>query len=64
MIVLPVLEDLWEWQKLINPHLPEVDYECSEWSASFGAFDLETQLRICNYGKLSKFSLGSKTHLV
>jgi len=54
-ITLPLLEDLWKWPRLVNPHLPEIERECLEWSASFGAFDAETQRLVHEKGKLSEF---------
>uniref|UniRef100_A0AAU7YP30 Terpene synthase n=1 Tax=Cladorrhinum flexuosum TaxID=711349 RepID=A0AAU7YP30_9PEZI len=55
-IKLPHLEDLWKWPRLVNAHLPEIERECLEWSASFGAFDAETQRLVHEKGKLSKSS--------
>lgn len=52
-IKLPPLEELWKWPRVVSPYLHEVDKECLEWSASFGAFDLETQRLVHGKGKLS-----------
>ncbi|KAK5658142.1 hypothetical protein OQA88_2115 [Cercophora sp. LCS_1] len=52
-IKLPLLEDLWKWPRLVSPHLADVEAECLEWSASFGAFDPETQRLVHEKGKLN-----------
>ncbi|KAK4225934.1 isoprenoid synthase domain-containing protein [Podospora fimiseda] len=52
-IRLPHLEDLWKWPRLVNPHLAEINQECLEWSASFGAFDAEMQRLVHEKGKLN-----------
>lgn len=51
---LPPLESVWSWPRYVSPHLADLEEECLEWSASFGAFDPETQRLIHDYGKLSK----------
>lgn len=55
-IRLPELEALWKWPRQVSPHLSEVEEECLEWSASFNAFDAETQKLVHDKGKLSEFS--------
>jgi hypothetical protein len=52
-VKLPHLEALWRWPRLVNPYLPEIDQKCLEWSASFAAFDPETQRLVHDKGKLS-----------
>ncbi|KAK3986106.1 isoprenoid synthase domain-containing protein [Cladorrhinum sp. PSN332] len=52
-ITLPRLEELWKWPRLVNPHLAEIEQECLEWSASFGAFDAEMQRLVHEKGKLN-----------
>jgi hypothetical protein len=52
-IKLPPLEAYWQWPRYVSPHLNDVEQECLEWSASFGAFDPHTQKLIHDYGKLS-----------
>jgi hypothetical protein len=54
-IKLPPLEAYWRWPRYVNPHLDDVEQECLEWSASFGAFDPDTQKLIHDHGKLSMF---------
>ena len=54
---LPPLESVWSWPRYVSPHLADIEKECLEWSASFGAFDPETQRLIHDYGKLSMFLL-------
>lgn len=54
---LPPLESVWSWPRYVSPHLTDIEEECLEWSASFGAFDPETQRLIHDYGKLSMFLL-------
>ncbi|KAK3295342.1 isoprenoid synthase domain-containing protein [Chaetomium fimeti] len=49
---LPPLESVWSWPRYVSPHLADIEEECLEWSASFGAFDPETQRLIHDYGKL------------
>ncbi|KAK8061943.1 terpenoid synthase [Apiospora phragmitis] len=51
-IRLPELEALWKWPRQVSPHLSEVEEECLEWSASFNAFDVETQKLVHDKGKL------------
>ncbi|KAK4155760.1 isoprenoid synthase domain-containing protein [Chaetomidium leptoderma] len=51
-IHLPPLEACWAWPRRVSPYLGEVEQECLEWSASFGAFDPKTQRLIHDYGKL------------
>lgn len=53
-IILPELEALWAWPRLVSPFLGEVEQECLKWNASFGAFDVETQILIHERGKLSE----------
>jgi hypothetical protein len=62
LIRLPELESLWPWPRMVNPYLAEIEPECLEWSASFGAFDAEAQKLIHDKGKLSKFQLPSLSH--
>ncbi|KAK8071749.1 terpenoid synthase [Apiospora saccharicola] len=57
-IRLPELEALWKWPRQVNPHLSEVEEECLEWSASFNAFDAETQKRVHDKGKLKQLRSG------
>lgn len=57
-IRLPDLEAVWRWPRLVNPHMPEIEQKCLEWSASFGAFDAETQKLVHDKGKLSKTLVG------
>lgn len=52
-IRLPPLEVRWRWPRHVNPYLDDIEQECLEWSASFGAFDPETQKLIHEHGKLS-----------
>jgi hypothetical protein len=52
-IELPDLEKRWRWPRLVSPYLAEIEQECLEWSASFMAFDRETQSLIHEKGKLS-----------
>ncbi|KAL2141606.1 hypothetical protein VTI28DRAFT_2152 [Corynascus sepedonium] len=52
-IRLPPLESIWRWPRYVSPHLADVEEECLQWSASFGAFDPETQRLIHDYGKLN-----------
>ena len=54
-IKLPPLEAYWRWPRYVSPHLDDVEQECLEWSASFGAFDPDTQKLIHDHGKLSMF---------
>lgn len=54
-IRLPPLESIWRWPRYVSPHLAEIEEECLQWSASFGAFDPDTQRLIHEYGKLSEF---------
>jgi hypothetical protein len=53
-IRLPPLEEIWQWPRMVSPHLADLEEECLQWTASFGAFDPETQRRIHDKGKLSK----------
>jgi len=56
-IRIPELEARWRWPRAVSPFLPEVDRESLEWSASFNAFDPETQRLVHDKGKLSTFSV-------
>jgi hypothetical protein len=51
---LPELEALWNWPRLVSPYLVEIEQECLEWNASFGAFDPDTQRLLHDKGKLSE----------
>ncbi|KAK8008235.1 terpenoid synthase [Apiospora marii] len=57
-IRLPELEAFWKWPRQVNPHLAEVEEECLEWSASFNAFDAETQKLVHDKGKLKQLRSG------
>ncbi|KAK4244583.1 isoprenoid synthase domain-containing protein [Corynascus novoguineensis] len=57
-IRLPPLESIWRWPRYVSPHLADVEEECLQWSASFGAFDPETQRLIHDYGKLKQLRSG------
>lgn len=59
-IRLPHLEALWKWPRLVNPYLPEIEQDCLEWSASFGAFDPKMQTLVHEKGKLSKFLVAKR----
>ncbi|KAH9884567.1 isoprenoid synthase domain-containing protein [Xylariomycetidae sp. FL2044] len=50
---LPELESIWPWPRLVSSHLPEINQECLDWAASFGAFDPETQRLVHEKGKLN-----------
>ncbi|PTB50358.1 hypothetical protein M431DRAFT_19801 [Trichoderma harzianum CBS 226.95] len=50
---LPPLEAGWRWPRLVSSYLEEVEEECLKWSASFTAFDQETQCLIHEKGKLN-----------
>ncbi|KAH8651060.1 isoprenoid synthase domain-containing protein [Xylariales sp. PMI_506] len=52
-IRLPKLEAGWRWPRLVNPYLAEVEQECLDWTASFTAFDHETQSLVHEKGKLN-----------
>lgn len=54
-VTLPDLEARWRWPRLVSPYLAEIGQECLKWSASFTAFDHETQSLIHEKGKLSKY---------
>ena len=54
MFRLPHLELFWRWPRLVSPYLSEIERECLEWSASFKAFDPDTQRLVHEKGKLSK----------
>lgn len=53
-IKLPDLEGAWRWPRTVSPHLPEIEQDCLHWSASFVAFDYETQCLVHEKGKLSQ----------
>lgn len=53
-IRLPSLEATWRWPRLVSPYLAEIEQECLNWSASFTAFDHETQNLVHEKGKLSQ----------
>ncbi|KAK4235978.1 isoprenoid synthase domain-containing protein [Achaetomium macrosporum] len=55
---LPPLEQIWEWPRMVSPYLDELEEECLQWTASFGAFDPETQRRIHDKGKLRQVRSG------
>jgi hypothetical protein len=55
------MEALWRWPRTVNPHLADVDQECLDWSASFGAFDPETHRRLHDHGKFSLPLLNQST---
>ena len=42
-IFIPDLESHWRWPRSLNPHLADIDQECTDWAASFGAFTPEAQ---------------------
>lgn len=44
----------------MSPYLPEIERECLEWSASFNAFDPETQRLVHDKGKLSRLKLWTR----
>ncbi|KAK1834419.1 isoprenoid synthase domain-containing protein [Podospora conica] len=50
---IPELEARWRWPRAVSPYLPEVEQESLEWSASFNAFDPETQRLVHEKGKLN-----------
>lgn len=56
-IRIPELEARWKWPRAVSPFLADVDRGSLEWSASFNAFDPETQRLVHDKGKLSAFSL-------
>jgi hypothetical protein len=56
-IKLPELENSWRWPRLVSPYLAEIEKECLEWSASFTAFDSETQSLVHEKGKLSQLPI-------
>ena len=63
-IRIPELESVWRWPRAVSPYLSEVEQESLEWSASFNAFDPETQRLVHEKGKLSEFDiLGLSGHL-
>lgn len=53
-ITLPELESMWRWPRLVSPSLDDLGQECLDWSASFTAFDAETQSLVHEKGKLSQ----------
>jgi hypothetical protein len=55
-IRLPPIEVFWPWPRAINAHLVDIEQECLDWSASFGAFDAETHKVIHDHGKFSIFA--------
>ncbi|KAL7791176.1 isoprenoid synthase domain-containing protein [Trichoderma afarasin] len=55
---LPPLEAGWRWPRLVSSYLEEVEEECLKWSASFTAFDQETQCLIHEKGKLKQIRSG------
>ncbi|KAK4074993.1 uncharacterized protein Triagg1_4657 [Trichoderma aggressivum f. europaeum] len=57
-ISLPPLELGWRWPRLVSSYLEEVEEECLKWSASFTAFDHETQCLIHEKGKLKQIRSG------
>ncbi|KAL7796671.1 isoprenoid synthase domain-containing protein [Trichoderma ceciliae] len=52
-IRIPSLEARWRWPRLVSSYLAEVEEECLRWSASFTAFDHETQCLVHEKGKLN-----------
>ncbi|KAK0629554.1 isoprenoid synthase domain-containing protein [Bombardia bombarda] len=57
-ISIPDIESSWLWPRAINPHLADVDQECNEWAASFGAFSPAAQRAVdkCKFNLLAGMS--------
>lgn len=54
-IRLPELEGIWKWPRMVSPHLPDVEQDSIEWSASFGVFTPEVHALVHERGKLSEY---------